>query len=165
MALVPCWSHPTQPYIFLSIAAKNWDLLIRGYDCLSIFVEDLGTTTNQRGQPAAISQDPCSNWASAWSREQPFPSAGSALVSCIPINSQPSQIHMLLAEPGWWQGAQACRDRPSPLLVSHDISRHKKCQSTGDWFNNGDLVFSLKIKIMCLQITCSLNNIEQNILE
>ena len=62
-----------------------------------------------------------------------------------------------------WQDVWAYRDKP-PLPLWRDISQHKKCQSTADWFNNCDLACSLKIKMMCLQITaCSLNNIEHNI--
>lgn len=126
---------------------------------LSIFVEDSGSVTKTpRGSSCRFLRIPVQTKGSS-----PFPELAVPQPP-VPCRLSVSWGQIPWPEAGWWQEAKADRDKLSPLPLSHDISWHKKYQSTGDWLRNCDLVSSLKIKIMCLQITtCSLNNNEQNI--
>ena len=97
---------------------------------LSVFVEDSGSVTNntQSGSLLQLSQNPRQSRFLPGQGEPPFLRAGSAPASCTSKGPWPSQIQIPLPEPGWWQDAQACRDKLSPLPVSHDISPHKSAK-------------------------------------
>lgn len=94
--------------------------------------------------------------------EQPFPRAGRAPGPRIASGSPPSMARSLgLSLDGGRRPRHIGTNFP-PFHSHRTSSWHKKCQSTGDWLNNWDLVSSFKVKITCLQITtCSLNNTAQ----
>ena len=112
---------------------------------------------DSKGQQMQISLNPGPN-----QKEQPFPRAGSAPGPHIAPGSPPSTARSLgLSLDGGRRPRHIGTNFP-PFHSHRTSSWHKKCQSTGDWLNNWDLVSSFKIKITCLQITtCSLNNTSQ----
>lgn len=149
MALVPWWSPLTshrfplnvQPMLPCSEGLIVW---FRG----RFRLRDQWDSEEQQLQ---ISLNPGPNQG-----EQPFPRAGRA------PGSPPSMARSLGLS---LDGGRRPRHIGKNFLPFHShrtSSWHKKCQSTGDWLNNWDLVSSFKVKITYLQITtCSLNNTAQ----
>lgn len=147
IALVPWWNRLSHRF---SVHVQP-----RGSDFLLLWKIWAWWPARLRGTVAQHSQNSCSHQTTTETKGETMLQWAVPGFLC-PQGPLASQCHLL----GWWQDTQAYKDKPFSLLLSHEISWHKKCQSTGDWFNSCDLVCFLKIKIKCFQIaTCCFNNI------
>lgn len=151
--------EPSYPAIdFLSMCSQESCFLGQRV-WLSDFVEGLGSVTNETPKG--------SRCRFPWI---PVPTKGSSPFSGLAVppgpriapGSPPSMARSLGLSLDGGRRPRHIETNFPPFHSHRTSSWHKKCQSTGDWLNNWDLVSSFKIKITRLQIaTRSLNNTAQ----